>query len=137
MKTRTYDLSITYDKYYQTPRVWLFGYDEVNFYRFFLRRRNLSCLGDNEKRMLLFVVLAPQPLEACTDLPGHQPGSRQQDGHHRAPPTFECVPGINPPLQGLITAFFLFCNHNIFSSSFCHHNLAQWIFSLSLSSTRT
>jgi ubiquitin-like-conjugating enzyme ATG3 len=28
--TRTYDLSITYDKYYQTPRVWLFGYDERN-----------------------------------------------------------------------------------------------------------
>jgi ubiquitin-like-conjugating enzyme ATG3 len=28
--TRTYDLSITYDKYYQTPRVWLFGYDEKN-----------------------------------------------------------------------------------------------------------
>ncbi|KAJ3042744.1 E2-like enzyme [Rhizophlyctis rosea] len=27
-KTRTYDMSITYDKYYQTPRVWLFGYDE-------------------------------------------------------------------------------------------------------------
>lgn len=26
--TRTYDLSITYDKYYQTPRMWLFGYDE-------------------------------------------------------------------------------------------------------------
>lgn len=24
----TYDLSLTYDKYYQTPRVWLFGYDE-------------------------------------------------------------------------------------------------------------
>jgi len=28
VKTRTYDLSITYDKYYRTPRVWLFGYDE-------------------------------------------------------------------------------------------------------------
>lgn len=28
VKTRTYDLSITYDKYYQTPRMWLFGYDE-------------------------------------------------------------------------------------------------------------
>ncbi|KAL0490689.1 autophagy-related protein ATG3 [Acrasis kona] len=28
LKTRTYDLSITYDLYYQTPRVWLFGYDE-------------------------------------------------------------------------------------------------------------
>ncbi|KAJ2742912.1 E2-like enzyme [Coemansia sp. BCRC 34301] len=28
LRTRTYDISITYDKYYQTPRVWLFGYDE-------------------------------------------------------------------------------------------------------------
>eukprot|EP00300_Choanocystis_sp_HF-7_P027993 c33330_g1_i1.p1 GENE.c33330_g1_i1~~c33330_g1_i1.p1 ORF type:complete len:347 (+),score=81.39 c33330_g1_i1:52-1092(+) len=28
LKTRTYDLSITYDKYYQTPRFWLVGYDE-------------------------------------------------------------------------------------------------------------
>lgn len=27
-KTRKYDINITYDKYYQTPRVWLFGYDE-------------------------------------------------------------------------------------------------------------
>lgn len=26
--TRTYDLNITYDKYYQTPRLWLTGYDE-------------------------------------------------------------------------------------------------------------
>jgi len=25
-KVRTYDLSITYDKYYQTPKIWLFGY---------------------------------------------------------------------------------------------------------------
>lgn len=29
IKTRTYDLSITYDKYYQTPRIWLSGYNEV------------------------------------------------------------------------------------------------------------
>jgi ubiquitin-like-conjugating enzyme ATG3 len=28
MRTRTYDVSITYDKYYRTPRVYLFGYDE-------------------------------------------------------------------------------------------------------------
>ena len=28
LKTRTYDISITFDKYYQTPRVWLNGYDE-------------------------------------------------------------------------------------------------------------
>ena len=27
-KTRSYDVSITYDNYYKTPRVWLFGYDE-------------------------------------------------------------------------------------------------------------
>lgn len=30
LRTRTYDLSITYDKYYQTPRVWLFSYDRRN-----------------------------------------------------------------------------------------------------------
>eukprot|EP01057_Protomagalhaensia_wolfi_P004013 Protomagalhaensia_wolfi_Nauph_80__4012@NODE_406_length_2586_cov_54_578720_g32_i1_p1_GENE_NODE_406_length_2586_cov_54_578720_g32_i1NODE_406_length_2586_cov_54_578720_g32_i1_p1_ORF_typecomplete_len316_score35_60Autophagy_N/PF03986_13/1_7e33Autophagy_act_C/PF03987_15/7_5e06_NODE_406_length_2586_cov_54_578720_g32_i1691016 len=29
LPTRSYDLSITYDKYYQSPRLWLFGYDEV------------------------------------------------------------------------------------------------------------
>jgi len=28
VKTRTYDISITYDKFYRTPRVFLFGYDE-------------------------------------------------------------------------------------------------------------
>lgn len=28
IRTRTYDLYITYDKYYQTPRLWLSGYDE-------------------------------------------------------------------------------------------------------------
>jgi ubiquitin-like-conjugating enzyme ATG3 len=28
IRTRTYDLSISYDKYYQTPRIWLFGFDE-------------------------------------------------------------------------------------------------------------
>lgn len=28
-KNRTYDLSITYDFYYQTPRLWLIGYSET------------------------------------------------------------------------------------------------------------
>mmetsp|Transcript_2940 Transcript_2940/g.8617 ORF Transcript_2940/g.8617 Transcript_2940/m.8617 type:complete len:264 (-) Transcript_2940:41-832(-) len=28
LRTRTYDLSITYDKYWQSPRMWLFGYGE-------------------------------------------------------------------------------------------------------------
>ncbi|KAH8069381.1 Atg8 ligase [Aureococcus anophagefferens] len=30
LRTRTYDLSITYDKYWQTPRMWFFGYDEAS-----------------------------------------------------------------------------------------------------------
>lgn len=30
LQVRTYDVFITYDKYYQTPRLWLFGYDEVS-----------------------------------------------------------------------------------------------------------
>lgn len=28
VQTRTYDLNITYDKFYQTPRLWLYGYSE-------------------------------------------------------------------------------------------------------------
>ena len=28
VRTRTYDVSISYDKYYQCARVWLYGYDE-------------------------------------------------------------------------------------------------------------
>ena len=29
MRTRTYDLLITYNKYYQVPQLWLAGYDEA------------------------------------------------------------------------------------------------------------
>ena len=32
LQTRTYDMYVTYDKYYQTPRLWLFGYDEVGLF---------------------------------------------------------------------------------------------------------
>ena len=35
LQVRTYDVMITYDKYYQTPRVWLIGYDEVCHRSFF------------------------------------------------------------------------------------------------------
>lgn len=28
VRTRRYDVSITYDNYYRTPRIWLFGFDE-------------------------------------------------------------------------------------------------------------
>lgn len=34
LQTRTYDLNITYDKYYQTPRLWLYGYDEASIFLF-------------------------------------------------------------------------------------------------------
>lgn len=30
LQVRTYDVMITYDKYYQTPRVWLLGFDEAS-----------------------------------------------------------------------------------------------------------
>lgn len=30
LQVRTYDVMITYDKYYQTPRIWLLGYDEAS-----------------------------------------------------------------------------------------------------------
>ena len=30
LRTRVYDLSVTYDTYYQTPRLWLLGYDEAH-----------------------------------------------------------------------------------------------------------
>lgn len=29
LRTRTYDLYITYDQYYQVPRLWLVGFDET------------------------------------------------------------------------------------------------------------
>lgn len=29
LQVRTYDVMITYDKFYQTPAIWLLGYDEV------------------------------------------------------------------------------------------------------------
>jgi ubiquitin-like-conjugating enzyme ATG3 len=32
-RVRTYDVSITYDKYYQTPRVWLMGYSDEGSHR--------------------------------------------------------------------------------------------------------
>ncbi|CCL98712.1 uncharacterized protein FIBRA_00716 [Fibroporia radiculosa] len=30
LQVRTYDVMISYDKYYQTPRIWLIGYDEAS-----------------------------------------------------------------------------------------------------------
>lgn len=45
LQVRTYDVMITYDKYYQTPRIWLLGYDEVILRSSFLLDPKLSpCL---------------------------------------------------------------------------------------------
>lgn len=44
LPTRTYDLSITYDKHHQTPRMWLFGYDEVS-----VRNQQSPCSYDSKE----------------------------------------------------------------------------------------
>ena len=31
LKTKTYDVSITYDNYYRTPRIWFMGYDKYGY----------------------------------------------------------------------------------------------------------
>ena len=31
LKTKTYDISITYDNYYRTPRIWFMGYDKYGY----------------------------------------------------------------------------------------------------------
>lgn len=38
LRTRTYDLHITYDKFYQTPRLWLYGYNEVSVLKLYYVR---------------------------------------------------------------------------------------------------
>ena len=40
--TRTYDLHITYDKYYQTPRLWITGYDEVKIITRYLEFQEIT-----------------------------------------------------------------------------------------------
>lgn len=32
INTQTYDLYISYDKFYQTPRMWISGYELVRFF---------------------------------------------------------------------------------------------------------
>lgn len=44
LQVRTYDCYISYDKHYQTPRFWLFGYDEVSRSRAAVLQRCLNPL---------------------------------------------------------------------------------------------
>jgi ubiquitin-like-conjugating enzyme ATG3 len=43
LQVRTYDVLITYDKYYQTPRLWLLGYDEVSTHNGFSKYKLELC----------------------------------------------------------------------------------------------
>ena len=81
---------ITYDKYYQTPRVWLVGHDEVR-----------------EKKTLFFGlangwIIGRKAFTPFADL-GRYPGrSRQQDCYNGAfHPRGEVASGFGPSLQTL------------------------------------
>lgn len=55
LQTRTYDLYITYDKYYQTPRLWLFGYDEVQLCWVLSHFCEIKLSVSNSKAILLLI----------------------------------------------------------------------------------
>lgn len=60
LKTRTYDITITYDLYYKTPKVWLYGYDEV-------RRVDVS---------MIHILQEQRAASTRQGVPGHQPRPR-------------------------------------------------------------
>lgn len=74
LQTRTYDLYITYDKYYQTPRLWLFGYDEVctgqkwyfirchRLFKKLVKGMEIFLCFISDRVHLLKVIMAVQPL---------------------------------------------------------------------------
>jgi len=70
VKTRTYDISICYDQFHQTPRVWLFGYDE--------QRRPLS------------------PEAVLQDISQEH---AKKNSDHRSPSPHRCFSGVHSPMQ--------------------------------------
>ena len=100
--TRTYDLSITYDKYYQTPRVWLFGYSELG-----------SPLSPEQTFEDIIQVSQPQRPPPCSVLPRPRhlfpfntqshgfAGLRSKDRYNRPPPALERAARIGAPVQAL------------------------------------
>jgi hypothetical protein len=62
LQVRTYDVMITYDKYYQTPRIWLIGYDEVLSPGFFLPYHPLMCSCRTGRPSLLLKFSKIYPL---------------------------------------------------------------------------
>jgi ubiquitin-like-conjugating enzyme ATG3 len=64
VKVRTYDISITYDKYYQTPRVWMTGRNEHNQQPLTGKQMMEDVISDYANRT---VTMEPHP-----HLSGHQ-----------------------------------------------------------------
>lgn len=104
---RTYDCAITYDKYYQTPRMWLAGYDEVRW-----SPSSAGKLTDASPRIPPHALSGTLSNLSRTASPpsasSHSAGRRlvrpcPQDGHHRAIPSLfdRAHHGERTPLQAL------------------------------------
>lgn len=128
VRTRTYDLHITYDQYYQVPRLWLVGYDEARQPLAPQQVRTVAvAVGSNPARPVLYMACChaaqyslPGPgccyvsLLLCphtsnprvhlgprcgTDLGGRERGACTQD-HHRGPaPAHGAHRRVHPPVQ--------------------------------------
>ena len=68
LRTRTYDLNITYDNFYRTPRLWLFGYDERqrplsedDMYEDVSQVRASLSVHLSQGMVWLFTMTTPQP----------------------------------------------------------------------------
>ena len=102
LRTRTYDISVTYDKYYQTPRFWLVGYDETRQ----LLKPELA-LGEppplthththtsSDFSLSRLGSAPPEPQFRR----GRERGARGEDRHHRHPPAPPAVVRFHSPVQ--------------------------------------
>lgn len=59
LQVRTYDCLISYDKHYQTPRFWLFGYDEVSSHV----PRSITAHGQNKNPLTPAQVFQDVPAD--------------------------------------------------------------------------
>jgi hypothetical protein len=75
LQVRTYDVMITYDKYYQTPRIWLLGFDEVR------------CCSNELGCQPQCVHTERNTSHSPTSIPRCFCRSRIQDRHHRILPS--------------------------------------------------
>jgi hypothetical protein len=95
LRVRTYDCSITYDKYYQTPRMWLLGYDEVGPSSIFCAFSSLIDI------MTEFHTVAQITASTSLSSRGRFSRSCSENCYHRAFPTFLVINGFSSSLQTL------------------------------------